>query len=351
VQDLNFINNYQRAWTNLSRQEADKYQTMGETHGPAQFRSGSEDSLFRRAEVVVEKYGAELLRNFPVATAVAVSLKYAGGEVRPGEPCITFFVGRKRPIDELENRVIPREIEGVLTDVVEAGVPRISNTAGAPHVPGTRLRPAPPGSSIAHSRVSSGTFGCLVTDGNSVYILSCAHVLSDVAATAGDHILQPGSLFGGTTPLDHIASFVRAVPLFSGFCIADAAIARVHNSGDVTPDVLQIGKPSGTRVLTRVGRSVQKSGNQTGVTSGTVVGIKARVGPLSINGAANIYFSDVIITTGMSDSGDSGALLMDNGRRALGILFGGLAIGSTYAVSWYNPIDAILSNLGVTLVT
>jgi hypothetical protein len=53
----------------------------------------------------------------------------------------------------------------------------------------------------------------------------------------------------------------------------------------------------------------------------------------------------------MSDSGDSGALLMDNGRRALGILFGGLAIGSTYAVSWYNPIDAILSNLGVTLVT
>jgi len=64
-----------------------------------------------------------------------------------------------------------------------------------------------------------------------------------------------------------------------------------------------------------------------------------------------VYFTDVIITTGMSDSGDSGALLMDNRRKAIGILFGGLVIGSTYAVSWYNPIDTVLQNLGVTLVT
>jgi hypothetical protein len=365
AQNSDFIRDYRNAWLNHSLRQAHRGSSRGEhlywtfsdtsavnadpTETPVS--QPPEELLFRHAEVIVEKYGVKLLQDFPVATAVAVSLKYSNGEIVPNQPSVSFFVDKKLPVNKLGNRAIPKEIDGVPTDVVEAGIPRVLSSAGVPHIPGTRARPAPPGSSVAHLRVTSGTFGCLVEDRTNTYILSCAHVLSDAAGVPGDHILQPGAHFGGTTPHDHIASLSRTIPLFSGTCIADAAIAQVHDPLDVIPDVLGIGRPTGTLILSRVGRSVQKSGDQTGLTSGTVVGIKGTVGPLSINGAANVYFSDVILTTGMSDSGDSGALLMDNGSKAIGLLFGGLVIGSTYAISWYNPIDNILQNLGVTLVT
>ena len=88
----------------------------------------------------------------------------------------------------------------------------------------------------------------------------------------------------------------------------------------------------------------------TGLTHGVVTGIKGTIGPFQVNGVANVYFTDAIITTGMSEPGDSGSLLMDHQDQAIGLLFGGLQFGSTYVVSWFSPIDTVLNNLGVTLV-
>jgi hypothetical protein len=357
AQHSDFIRDYQNAWWNHSSRGfpdrgrlpfAAQEFSLEMTFGPG---SAEEESSLQAAAFVIGKYGVKLLQAFPTATAVAASLKYCDGVILSNQPSITFFVGRKLPSGELGNRAIPKQIEGVPTDVIEAGIPRVLGSPATPHAPGTRHRPAPPGCSIAHLRVTSGSFGCLVEDPSSKYVLSCAHVLSDAAGLAGDHILQPGAHFGGTTPRDYIASLSRTIPLYSGTCIADAAIAQVDSPADVIPDVLGIGKPTGTRVLSRVGLSVQKSGDETGLTFGVVAGLKGTVGPLQINGAANVYFNDVILTTGMSNGGDSGALLMDNRRRGIGLLFGGLVMGSTSAISWYHPIDTVLQNLAVTLVT
>ena len=300
----------------------------------------------RRAVALIERYGPDLIRYVPQATGIAASLRYVDGEIRPNEPCITFFVSEK-----LRDRFfwsVPAKIDGVLTDVVGAGTPVLHKAAG--HVPGLRSRPADPGMSVSHFRVSSGTFGCLVEDGNSQYILSCAHVLSDSTASTGDAILQSAPFYGGRSPSDDIARFTKAIPLTSGSCIADAAIAEVIDASDVTALIRGIGKPVGTRALSGVGLLVQKSGDMTGLTHGVVTGIKGTIGPLQVNGVANVYFTDAIVTTGMSEPGDSGSLLMDHQDRAIGLLFGGLQYGASYIVSWFSPIDTVLANLGVTLV-
>ena len=205
--------------------------------------------------------------------------------------------------------------------------------------------------------MSSGTLGCLVEDPNQrLYLLSCAHVLSDAAGAAGDPVVQPGTYFGGTTARDQIASLTRSLLLTSGVCIADAAIAEVSNPGVVTPIVRYVGlKPSGTRQLTAVGVLVQKSGDMSGHTHGIVTGLHGTVGPYAANGVGNIYFVDVVVTSGMSRPGDSGSLLMDYTGQAIGVLFGGLKFAAAgaapaYVVSWISPIEPILQNLGVRLV-
>jgi hypothetical protein len=178
-------------------------------------------------------------------------------------------------------------------------------------------------------------------------------VLSDGAAAAGDDIVQAGTGHGGAVPGDVIASFTRALPLASGTCLADAAIAEVRPS-QVTPAVRYLGStPNGTRALTGVGVGVMKSGDQTGLTYGVVSGIQATVGPYSANGVSGIYFTDAIVTTGMSQPGDSGAVVMDFQRRAVGLLFGGLQTtlpgGATVGTSWCCPIDTVLGQLQVHL--
>src|SRR6185436_6882090 len=97
------------------------------------------------------------------------------------------------------------------------------------------------------------------------------------------------------------------------------------NPPDVTPAIRYVNaKPSGTRALTAVGVKVKKSGDTTGLTDGIVVGLNGTIGPFTINGVANVYLKDSIVTSGMSDGGDSGALVLDNLNQAVGLLFGGL---------------------------
>jgi hypothetical protein len=311
--------------------------------------------LVYRASQILTQHGEELIRSFDSVSGVALSFRYRHGEVIPEEPCITFFVSRKQPLHALE-RPIPPTIDAVPTDVVEAGVPEL-HRASAGHSPGSKLRPAEPGCSISHLRVTSGSFGCLVEDDHGVlYMLSCAHVLSDASGSKGDAVLQPGTYFGSSTPADQIASLTRCVPLNPGKCVADAAIAEVRNPTAVSAQIRYIGtKPVGTLALNGVGQMVQKSGDESGLTSGVVVATNGTAGFYSVNGVSNIYFTDAIVTTGMSEPGDSGSLLMDNTSRAVGLLFGGLkSVPSPpgpvrTVVSWYNPIDVVLQNLGVHL--
>src|SRR2546421_12034184 len=105
-----------------------------------------EAAIFARANVV----------------GVAVGNKMIHGQ-DTNERCIVVFVERKRPEDELRHHdVVPKEIDGVLTDVVETGrftsIPLVqSMDENRTH----RVRPASGSLSIGHYRITAETMGGL----------------------------------------------------------------------------------------------------------------------------------------------------------------------------------------------
>src|SRR2546429_5119855 len=91
---------------------------------------------------------------------VAVGNKMIHGQDTK-ERCIVVFVERKRPEEELRHHdVVPKEIDGVLTDVVESGrftaIPLVQSMDGnRTH----RMRPALGGVSIGHYRITAAAPG------------------------------------------------------------------------------------------------------------------------------------------------------------------------------------------------
>ena len=107
-------------------------------------KSSYEAALFARANVV----------------GVAVGHKVVGGR-ETEERCVVVFVERKRPMAQLHRRdIVPRDLGGVRTDVVETGRFRALRLLEPKAVDRTRkVRPAPGGVSIGHVRITAGTLG------------------------------------------------------------------------------------------------------------------------------------------------------------------------------------------------
>jgi len=270
--------------------------------------------------------------------------------------------------------LVPRELEGVRTDVVETGLLR------AHQKPTDRWRPAPPGVSIGHPHVTAGTFGCLVRRGDEVFILSNNHVLADLnRARPGDPILQPGAADGGTMD-DRIATLAEFIPLdfgetepecsiargladvlnwlaqatgsthrlqpvqrTPGVNRVDAALARPLSPDLVTKEILYIGAPAGVGSAT-LGTRVQKTGRTTGYTTGTITQVEVTVridyyGPSAL-------FEGQLMASPMSQPGDSGSAVLDVEERVVGLLFAG-----SDAATVINPIAEVLSALDVEILT
>jgi hypothetical protein len=216
-----------------------------------------------------------------------------------------------------------------------------------------RVRPAIPGYSIGHFRITAGTFGCLVRDvcpPCRIYILSNNHVLANSnAAGIGDPILQPGPYDGGTYPADVIARLARFVPIRfnnpDNYNLVDAALAEPIDQRDVVAAIVGRGIPKGT-VEATLGMEVAKSGRTTQATTSKVIGIAATVA-VGYGAAGVAYYRDQILTTNMSQGGDSGSLLVSRSdQRATGLLFAGSSV-----VTVHNNIRNVLMALGVEIVT
>jgi hypothetical protein len=135
---------------------------------------------------------------------VGVGFKNRLGEA-DGEESVVVLVQSKKPLDALrEEDIIPDEVDGVKTDVVEIGVLRAQQVN-----PRDRLRPViQPGASMAHFRVGAGTLGAVVRKQGTgeVLLLSNNHVFADSNdAQTGDVILQPSPLDGGSRTADAVA--------------------------------------------------------------------------------------------------------------------------------------------------
>ena len=306
--------------------------------------------------------------------ATGIGYKETGG-TKTDRLCIVCSVTEKVPAARLSaQEMIPSAVDDTPTDVIQTGIIR------ALQVPTDRFRPAPGGVSVGHVGITAGTLGCWVTKNGQKVILSNNHVLADSnAAEIGDAILQPGPLDGGSFPQDHIANLTQFVPIsfqgepsecpfanavisvFNMGCrlissntryqvskvqaednLVDAAIAAPLNSADIKDEILNIGPIQGT-VSGELGMAVKKSGRTTGFTTGEIqqVDVSANVQ----YGAGQVaVFTDQLLAGAMSQGGDSGSAVLDDGNRLTGLLFAG-----SDTTTIINRIENVFSALGISL--
>jgi len=331
---------------------------------------------FRQAARAKELHLPSLLTR-PNVVGVGVGLRQRGGRMQD-EVCVVALVRRKRPPTALgPEAMVPSEIDGVPVDVLEVGDLRAQVDRKA------RLRPAPGGVSLGHYQITAGTFGCVVRDqaSGTRLLLSNNHVLANGnEASPEDPILQPGAADGGREESDTLALLERFAPLAynhepatcsvarfvveAGNFIAgaigskhrlasyredsqatnrvDAAVARPLIDGDISDEILEIGRVSGTAAAA-LGMAVRKSGRTTGLTTGQVTVIETTV---DVDyGGRTARFEGQILSGPMSEPGDSGSLLVAaSSLQAIGLLFAGSS-----QVTIYNPIGDVLQALAVVL--
>jgi hypothetical protein len=167
-------------------------------------------SIFQRVVEAQERYQAELLSKANVV-GVAVGYRESDGAVTD-EPAIVVLVEEKKPIAALSvDDTVPREVNGIRTDVYEVGYLRAQQN------PRDRFRPViPPGVSVGHYKVTAGTLGAMVKDRTTgePFLLSNNHVFANSnEALKGDAILQPGTADRGKDPEDKVAELERWVSL------------------------------------------------------------------------------------------------------------------------------------------
>jgi Peptidase family S64 len=297
---------------------------------------------------------------------VGIGEKLAG--TRPtGTLAVKFLVRMKYPETDLETRtILPKDIDGLPTDVEEVGLFRRLPAAGAararrhPHLggplpnPRTKIRPAQPGCSIGfqdpnNQFVMAGTFGALVKNGTAVCVLSNNHVLADESRLQpGAKIFQPGLLDGGNPATDEIAQLTKFIPLLPQQPNkVDCAIAKLTKPGIAVRDILFIGVPKGVADAA-MDMMVHKFGRTTSYTVGHVTSVDTDVTVQYETGT--FTFAEQIIIVGQnnipfSDAGDSGSLILQRGtNKAVGLLFAG---SRTHTIA--NHFSDVLQALNVTL--
>lgn len=344
---------------------------------------------------------ADLLRRRGVV-GVAVGFKNYKEEVTD-QLALAVLVQQKKPIEALSaDDIVPSDVNGTRTDVVEVG--RLEALLN----PRDRFRPnIPAGVSIGHYKVTAGTLGAIVFDKNTgePLILSNNHVLANSNdAEIGDVVLQPGPTDHGLRPDDVVAKLHRfemlrfynetgsgpspptsSPPLFPpGGCDivefwatlgnafgrisgsskrltsvpratphtestpiyanrVDAALARPDNPMLFQQAIAEIGRPNGIK-LAQLGMEVRKQGRTTGYTEGAVTLMNATV-DVSYGEDKQARFVGQVITTPMSQGGDSGALIVErDSLKAVGLLFAG-----SRRATIFTPMQTILDVMEVDL--
>ena len=327
--------------------------------------------LIKEAIAVKQQY-LDKLFTMPNVVGIGIGYKVANGVVT-NDLAITISVSKKIASAQLAGSdLIPKWLGSIKTDVVETGIFKAFQD------PKQKMRPARPGVSIGHYNITAGTFGCLVKRGSEALILSNNHVLADInKAQLGDAILQPGKYDGGTDA-DKIAELAEYIPIefdgggggtqpggCSGLITSvmslfgqqpakssinepganhvDCAIAKPLSPDLVTPEILQIGKPTGVGTVT-LGTSVQKFGRTTSYTQDRI--IQVDVTATVDYGGPTATFQGQLMAGAMSQGGDSGSAVLDDQKRVVGLLYAG-----SDTTTLLNPIQDVLTALNVEIVT
>jgi hypothetical protein len=124
----------------------------------------------------------------------------------------------------------------------------------------------------------------------------------------------------------------------------DAAIARILPGIPLDPTLAELGDPPTRVAEPQLGLRVFKSGRTTGVTEGLITQVDVTV---EVDyGSKKARYVNQIMTTPFTQRGDSGSLMIDAQRQAVGLIFSGSDL-----VSIANPMRFVLAALRVELGT
>ncbi|MCK4820879.1 hypothetical protein KA005_34255, partial [bacterium] len=109
----------------------------------------------------------------------------------------------------------------------------------------------------------------------------------------------------------------------------------------IVDEILEIGYSTGSAEVD-LGEAVKKSGRTTGLTSGRILTINATIQVQYGNGV--VTFKDQLVSTNMSQPGDSGSVLLNEDNKIVGLLFAG-----SDQATIYNRFFNVMDLLGVTV--
>ena len=264
--------------------------------------------MSQRSDRAAERSANELMRKANVI-----------GVASGGKHVLVLVTEKLPPFSLRTEDLVPREVDGVPTRVIEVGriVPK--------HKPGT---------SIGLRNAGTGTLGAVVYDKNGIsYGLTNNHVAADSnRAVMLTTVHSPG-------PADslgiRIGRLDRYQPIyFDRDNYVDAALFRLDRAtGGTHPN----------RLLTaQVGWNVSKVGRTTGYTTGKVLGRNATIS-VDFGSQGVARFVDQVITTYMLDAGDSGSLVVTSGGYPCALGFAG-----SNTISIANPIRTVVDTLSFT---
>jgi hypothetical protein len=309
--------------------------------------------------------GADLLA-IPGVHLVALGSKEIGGRAT-GEPAIRVHVEAKRAAAEVPAaELIPAEIDGVRTDVLQTGATvalagppppgallrgsRFTEQTVRPVVGGAALMATTRGGTGIDPNVDGGVLGCLLwdpTDHDAGYALTAQHVVDSICVPS---LTKDVTRIGQPTGKDscsHCCSDVIGIyaggeldraPVPDGqggirvATLSDQAAVRLNPGTQWKAEILDIGPVTGIRptdtiaaVRDAVNRiPVRKRGARTGLTGGVLTDA------FGSNGAANFIL--VIQPNGQPDAGprdavffadhsDSGSVVVDDQNRIVGLIY------------------------------
>lgn len=258
-----------------------------------------------------------------------------------GIQSLLVFVSSKVSAASLsEEDLIPKEIQGVETDVIEVGEIVPVSEFRAKH------RPLIGGVSACNAKGSACTSGIRVWKGDKPHALMNYHcsIGTDWGSNIGEPVINPSPIDGGGDVIGHASEFV---PLEEGIC--DAGLVKL--SVEMEDRVPVIGNYETEVQEIKVGQELHKSGRTTGYTKGRVLAtnVVSMVNYRQPDGTKKtITFYNQVFT-------ENNGLSFINGGDSSSIAFYGKSpVGQIYAASpvvgVITPLKKVLDRLNVSLV-
>lgn len=308
----------------------------------------------KKPQQIVKEYDEELLQKKNV---IGVGVGPKNGV---GEQSVVILVEKKEDISTLdEGDVVPEEIEGVKTDVIETGPIRpmtsseaFATSEGEAVANRKRVRPIYGGVSAIWKKGTACTLGAIVWKDGKPYALMNTHCGNPHwnGAKVGDEIIQPSGNDGGkkTGSKDVIG---KSTSMFKELILDgktpnkfDACLVEIDKGIDVKELYLEgIGDIKATPAMVKVGDEVTKSGRTTGVGSSKVLITNATVS-VDYGDGIGIFTGQIISENAnehFTSGGDSSSLVIDQDRRPVGQIFAG---SDTIAI--FCPIQPIMDEYG-----